>query len=74
MSASGAFGEGKDTMSRAKAKELNANMRQAQPYVPVNMKGRVRHDVIWQRCLDRWKPGTRSFVEPASESPEAPNG
>lgn len=49
-------------MSRAKAKELNANARLAQPYVKPDMKGRVRYDTLWQRALDRWKPGTRSFV------------
>lgn len=42
-----------------KARELDANAHHAQPYVAPDMRGRVRHDVVWQRALDRWKPGTR---------------
>lgn len=50
-------------MSRKKATELDANAHHAQPYVAPDMKGRVRHDTVWQRALDRWKPGTRVTVK-----------
>lgn len=49
-------------MARKKAKELDANAHHAQPYVKPNMEGRVRHDTLWRRCVDGWKPGKRTWV------------
>lgn len=49
-------------MARAKATELNPNAHQARPYVAPDMRGRVRHDVIWSRTLCRWKPGLKSYA------------
>lgn len=50
-------------MSRAKARELSANARAAQPYVKPDMTGRVSHSDLWERARRRWRPGIRVWVE-----------
>lgn len=45
-----------------KVKELNANLHKLQPYKPIDMTGRVRYDTVWERALDRWKPGLKVTV------------
>lgn len=49
-------------MARTKARELNANARQAQPYRTTNMRGRVTHADVWHRALARHRPGVRVTV------------
>lgn len=49
-------------MSRAKARELDANLHRARPYIEPDMAGRVRHDTVWARALAGWKPGLRVTV------------
>lgn len=46
-----------------KVKELEHNLHKLQPYKPVDMKGRVRHDTVWARAQARWKPGMKVTVE-----------